>query len=304
MNKKIIFVVLFFIMIFVNSCDLTSEKRFTDDVFFVWNILHVGSYIGWDDNPLIFGQSIEIDGNSFDDMFSTFDEAEVKITNMAIDSTIVLTPLSDSLNFVFFDESQQMLIEQNTKYRLDIDYIFDGEPYHIEAETTTPDSTQIIDNQYYISDPETEDFVDLPFEDINEVAPIKIVTSTGEEQYLQFEFYCLEDYQNAFFTSSIFSGPLESDEEYEDPATGAPRKIKFMGRYTPVLENEQYVITENTNQSAFVFYGRYMVTVYNLDDNYNEYLNSAESYSHGGINGGIGLFGSISGEKIYTKIVE
>ena len=57
-------------------------------------------------------------------------------------------------------------------------------------------------------------------------------------------------------------------------------------------------------KGAIVFYGRLSITIYNIDDNFYQYLYKPEGYNFGGIQNGIGYFGSVSGSTIYTEVVE
>ncbi len=85
-----------------------------------------------------------------------------------------------------------------------------------------------------------------------------------------------------------------------------PRKMKFWYSYQPSLyeETDMFLITDRGYKASFIFYGRYEIQVYSIDENYYKYLYNTNGFLHGGIENGFGYFGSVSGGKLFTKIVE
>jgi hypothetical protein len=57
-------------------------------------------------------------------------------------------------------------------------------------------------------------------------------------------------------------------------------------------------------KQAYVFFGRYRISLYIVDDNYYRYSFMPEGYFHGGVHGGLGYFGSAGGGRMYAKIVK
>ena len=57
-------------------------------------------------------------------------------------------------------------------------------------------------------------------------------------------------------------------------------------------------------ESNLLFFGRYRISVFHVDENYYRYLYKPEGYNFGGVEQGIGYFGSRSGQSIYTRVIE
>ena len=71
-----------------------------------------------------------------------------------------------------------------------------------------------------------------------------------------------------------------------------------------MYQPENYMISLNSYESSLLFYGRTKISVYSIDSNYLNYLYKSDGYTHGGVVGGIGVFGSKSGKVLYTKVMQ
>ena len=178
----------------------------------------------------------------------------------------------------------------------------------IRAVTNVPKTMQVwadslvTDVSAYTTDPQNSGWTEMIYDTIDSEHPIQIETQDGQVVNLYFEFYCLEEWQDAKYVHSF--GGIEfpdSAEEYENPGDGSPRRTNIFYTFLP---NENNIVNFSFYQYAFVFYGRYRVAVKSIDDNYLQYLYKPEGYNHGGIVGGIGYFGSACSQTMFTKIVE
>ena len=60
----------------------------------------------------------------------------------------------------------------------------------------------------------------------------------------------------------------------------------------------------NNYSTAFIFYGKYRVRVWVIDDNYYRFNYMLDGYLYGGIHNALGYFGSASGGELYARITK
>ncbi len=125
------------------------------------------------------------------------------------------------------------------------------------------------------------------------------------DRIIMVEMYCNEPYNNAEYINQ-FNGHKypEDDEEYEGSGNGEPRRIYALVPYKELeseLYNKRYTVYWYA--SMFVFYGSYTLHIMAIDDNMHHYMTRENPELSGGINGGIGVFGSLCGEQyqLYIK---
>jgi len=302
-----IYILLISVLLLLSSCiDFTSSERFTDESYYLTGILRAGETVNFD-NPIIIGKTIPVEGGSFDDLL-IFD-ASVMLYELNPDSTIVdSTSLTFQVNpfgqIGYIDAAGNKIINPESIYLIEaiidtIDLVW--------AKTTIPKLIQVVadslvtTNSGYTTDPNVSEWPEMIFEDIDLEHPIQIVTQDNDTFNLYAGFYCLEEWQNAeyIFPFGDQNYP-EEEEDYESEADGSPRKTSMFYIFQPT----DNLINFSFYQYAFNFYGRYEVSVSSIDDNYLNYLYKPEGYNHGGINGGVGYFGSAVSHVMYTNVVE
>lgn len=295
------FIILTFITFLLVSCiDFTAPQRYKEAEYYLTGLLHQNEYVSLE-NPVMFGKTIATNGASLDDVI--LPEAQIKLYEIDWNQNIVdSTELVFSFNpFVpdeigFIDQNQHLKIKNHFSYQIIAVYDQDT----LRAETYVPDSIFIHDNSGYTADTLATGWTEMIFDTIEEDHPLIIETPNNDVINLQVEFYCLEEWYNAEYIFPFGDDFPEDEEEYENEADGGPRKTTIFYTFQP----ENNLINFGFYQYAFNFYGRYRVKVKSVDVNYLNYLYKPEGYNYGGINGGIGYFGSASCFTLYTKIIE
>ena len=130
-----------------------------------------------------------------------------------------------------------------------------------------------------------------------------VVSCPDPEQIFLVDVYCLEEYQNARYVHKI--GPADHPKDYDEYGgdNGEPRHIQAYFRLKDLGIGEAgYRISFYGDMMAF--YGEYMVGVFSIDQNYYNYLYRDHPELNGGINGGIGVFGSACRQQYHVKSVE
>jgi hypothetical protein len=141
----------------------------------------------------------------------------------------------------------------------------------------------------------------MTYDTIDNQHPLTIYTADDAEFNLFMEFYCMEEWQDADFINVVI-GPSspESEDEYRGGLNGAPQRLMTFFPYQP----ENGVVNMATYQQNFTFYSKHRVSIYAIDANYYHYLYHQDGYSWGGVEGGIGYFGSGTGTVVFTEVIE
>jgi hypothetical protein len=130
-----------------------------------------------------------------------------------------------------------------------------------------------------------------------------VVACPDPGQIFLVDVWCAEDWQNARFIHRI--GGEDTPQSYDEygGANGEPRHIAayFRLRECP-QSNEGYRVSFYGDMMWF--YGQYRVGVFSIDENYYNYLYRDHPERSGGINGGIGVFGSACRKQYSVKVVE
>jgi len=126
------------------------------------------------------------------------------------------------------------------------------------------------------------------------------------EQIILVDIFCNETWEMAEYIHPFHgrhskpSGP----EEYEGGPNQEPRHIYAMAPFkdlaAPQFENRNTVYWYS---AMLVFYGKHTLQVLAVDDNTQRYLTSEHPEYSGGIEGGIGVFGSVSGEDFTLNVI-
>jgi hypothetical protein len=131
-----------------------------------------------------------------------------------------------------------------------------------------------------------------------------VVACPDPEQIVLLDVYCLEDWQNAHFIHRF--GDQDTPQNYDEYGgdNGEPRHISSSPfRLRDIhASDEGYVISFYGDMMWF--YGRYQIGVFSIDENYYNYLYRDHPERNGGVNGGIGVFGSACRKRYDVKVVE
>ena len=311
MRKTYILATVIIALLFLAACDdFTGPERWTEGPYIaITGNLHEGEPITLD-KPIFIGRTVSASGGDLDDMFIFDAEVYIRDLTPGVDNS------ADSLEFAvdienfkigFIDPDQSLIPQTHHRYRLVAR--IPGVADSIWAETIVPDPVSFVPDSAFTLDPEPAVWPELYWEDANIDHPLKIEAVDDSVCYMYFRFYCLEEYEDhPKYTMTFMTDdehPTDPDD-YENPGSGWPRKTDWTYRYQPQYDPTDggYYILDRGYKANIWFYGRYELTAYNIDENYYKYLYKPEGYRHGGINNGVGWFGSVSGDKIYTKVVE
>ena len=203
--------------------------------------------------------------------------------------------LSDSVEAgSYFNEN--LLVMPNTTYRLDVDL---GED-KLSAVTTVPPAL----NLNITTD--LEDSTTVVFDDNLSIKRPIIITNMSGDQGILFNMFCNETFSNAEYiepptTTSNF--PLSDAEYQQGGSNGEPRNLVAIGTlqdWVSETNSSQFIIDWYANW--LIFYGSNTMTILALDNNYNVYVNSDNPGSDGLVEGGLGLFGSITSKKYHLQV--
>jgi len=311
-----IIIVLTALLLLLSACaDFTSGPRFDGDVYTIAGLLVAGQAIS-SEYPLYITKSADIE--SFDPLDIFVTEADVRIIEMCDEDTVQTWNLSPILDLVeykvkWIDEAENVILPEYT-YRVEVQ--IPGNENTISAETTVPPAVEL-NPDYYGHNVEgegfsfTEDQMGYVVHNNSDVRyPLAINTGSRTETFnMVSELFCLEPFSTDLeFTTPIF-GQTHASEDLEDSYYGEGegfRRVMIMGRFVPKIQPEyqdNYILVKNYRQ-GYIFYGRYRVKVYITDDNYYKYKYMPEGYLHGGVQNGLGYFGSASGGVMYARVVK
>lgn len=280
----------------------TSGTRYSDFGYYLSGILEEGTFVGAD-NAIVVGKTQDLD----DIVWSMLHLANAEVILEEYWQGELLQTIALSWNETargYVDAQQEMRIKAKHCYKLLVT-LDSGEM--LRAETVVPKTIAVYADSLVSAQPAFSDYPlddnwhQLPLAGANASHPLQIGTETDEEFNLYTEFYCLESYDEAEYTYPPEDNDYPQDErEYMGDSRQYPRRNMSYYMYQP----ENNLVSYNTYESSILFYGRMEVCVYSIDSNYLNYLYKDDGYLHGGINGGIGIFGSKCGKKLYTRVVK
>lgn len=118
------------------------------------------------------------------------------------------------------------------------------------------------------------------------------------EQVVVIDMNCRETWETAEYVNPFFGRKRPgSDDEFGAGEDTPPKHITAVGRFRELGDiDADGGCTVTWYSSMIVFYGSYSLQVAAIDDNYHRYLTrTTHPELEGGILGGIGVFGSLSG---------
>jgi hypothetical protein len=165
----------------------------------------------------------------------------------------------------------------------------------ITATTTTPVAYEVLSGP--LSLPDTMRHADIP-----DSFPF-VLTCPDEEQIFLLDVYCLEDWEDARYINPFGDHDRPDSEEEYGYETHEPRNISAYFRIRDVsTDGDTYTI--GFYSAMMAFWGSYEVSLLAIDDNYYNYLYREHPEESGGIEGGIGVFGSASRNRYLVEIKE
>ncbi len=238
----------------------------------VFGYLYVGEAVS-ESNPIYLSRTQPID--------QVYDFGRAAVTGALVTLTAAggepETLRALPTNGFYGDEN--IVIQEGTLYTL---FIRTREGEEAWASTTTPTRLELVSGPPQLG---TLDPAEIP-----ERYPI-LFHCPDPDQILLLDTFCQENWEDARYINPI--GPNEKVEDYDEygGAAGPPRHLQiwFQAR---VLERAGPAWRIGWYGDMMVFWGGYQIYLMSIDDNYYNYLYRDRPETHGGIYGGIGVFGS------------
>ncbi len=296
-TNAIVFTPIFLSLLFLFGCELTSPQRFDETEYVITGLLYAGEYVTIE-HPIYVNRAINAEEGNIMDVF--IDSAEVTLYELSPERRVRESiALEFGAPFGFYDPDSSMLIKAGYTYR--IEATIEGE--RVWAETTVPHNISIITDSTFTKDGSDSIYPSIDYDNMGSKHPIYLRTYDESPVILYLEIYCLEDYDDAEMITDF--GPPEFDEDdYESLREGS---ITFT--YTPKYHASTpglpagYYVTKKSYYLSIMFGGKHKLTLYSIDENYYNYLYKSEGFYYGGINNGLGYFGSASGDDIFTNVI-
>lgn len=263
--------------------DLTDPDQ--KDEIVVFGYLYVNEKVS-DENAILLSRTMPID-----DYYSPSDAA---VTGTVVTIRKDGAAEADTLTMVRpgYYANPGVSIEPVTTYHLRVE--ISGES-PITATTTTPWPFEVFSEPRALPD-------SMEHSAIADSFPIHI-DCANEEQIFLVDAYCLEDWPDAEYIEAF--GSNENPQDYDEYGgdNGEPRHIAPYFRVKGLeRENEHYRL--GWYGDLMVFYGEYDINVLSIDDNFYNYLYRDHPELSGGIEGGIGVFGSACRAKWRVKVTK
>jgi hypothetical protein len=219
--------------------------------------------------------------------------AEVSLTEIGSGVSHFLMESPEKPGFYFND---LVFIKPKTSYTLRISV--DGR--EVTATTTVPPQLELQ------TELDTVNVNQVNHTNLSKSIPI-FLDCESPEQVILVDMYCNESYETAEYVTEFFGQSQPgSVEEYESGQNGEPRHIMGFGKYetfTSANFPNRYVV--DWYSSMIVFFGSYTLQVMAIDKNYQTYLTTQEYREfESGIEGGIGLLGSVTGKTFKLQVVK
>ena len=306
--RKILLLLALFAMLLLFSCESTSGPRFKGEVYSLSALLVAGQPLN-EEHPVYLTRSSEIEDFNYLQIFVT--DAKITLRDLTSGQEFTLQPGMAGILPAYLDPEQR-LIEAEHCYR--IEARIPGYQPVIWAETTVPQAITLetdvygnnADGEGYSFDEQTQN--QMPFNRIDSDFPLVLNTGQIAGNYNFFsEFYCLEEFSTDLEYTTQIMGMVHPDASMEETYNSSGETIRRISSAVRFRSGPQqglpdnYIMLRGYSQ-VFMFYGRYRIKSYILDDNYYNYVNMPEGYLYGGVHNALGYFGSASGGVMYVTI--
>jgi len=310
MVKNMIYILALLMLLSLSACDkFTAPERFEGDVYTLAGLLYAGETISAE-HPVYITRSSSI--SEFNPLAIFVTNAGVTIKDLTANEQFSLSCIPDLSEFKYkYIDLEEHVIQPEHTYSIEV--TIPGREQKITAQTTVPFSTELIPDLFNLGNGFSlteEGMNEMNYGTVDQHYPLAIKTGdyAGAFNFMG-EFFCLEEFSTDLeFTTPVFGVEHPDTTMAEAYYAGGEsiRRIKFIGRYAsqpqPNLSGN-YLVVQDYKQ-AFVFFGRYRVSIYIVDDNYYRYSYMPEGYFHGGVSGGLGYFGSAGGGRMFAKVVK
>jgi len=282
--------------------ELTAPKRFKKDYIVITGFIFANEPVT-KQNRIFVGVTADANHLKLEDLI--LQNALVYIIDLETDEKYYFTfyhnipenqIIEDPLIIGFYDPLELFIPEHGKTYRIVVLY----ENEIVYAETTVPSNFTVIQNNYFVSD----EYLVIPSISVDKIDDIvlEIKVSNIDKHILIIEYFCLEEWNNAYWINqNEYNKPINK-LDYENIISGYPRRKRVLETFLPNEVNEEHIISLTLNKSNFLFYGKYKVSLLIINENYYNYQNTNMGMFNGGIVNGIGYFDSASRQVFFTNI--
>jgi hypothetical protein len=288
-SNRFIFVVL--LLVTILSCSKNPNAPDYEKEIAVFGFL-------WGNKPMTADRAMMISytqpiDDAYDLEQATIKNANVTITEVSTGKIYVLDDAKKP-GFYFNDS---LIAKPKTEYLLKIEV----DNKIVTARTSVPPMLNLQTNLQ-------KDRVDSVYhEGLSNEKPIFVDCEDGE-QIIVVDVYCYELWENAEYINPFWGQKKPGDAgEYGGPdGNSEPRHIVATAKFKDLFSLNfpgQYVI--DWYSSMIGFFGSYTMQVMAIDDNYYNFINKNEYPElQSGVQGGIGVFGSMCGETYQLYILK
>ncbi len=287
-NQIKIFLILPLLM-FLFSCRSTNNSIDYEKKIFLFAYLKGNQYLTRDQAIwLSYSQPLF---EKYDAGQAAISKADIVLTDSTTTESWSLTEDSTRKGFYFND---QILIKPQHTYQIHITI----ENNIVTARTKVPPILEI-------NTPLNKGITNhVKFDSIRSKYPLLLCCSKAD-QLIMIDLFCLEPFDQAEYINPFGDQKYpQNEEEYDGGVDGPPRHIRAIAPLnvlTPTGDPNQYVI--DWYSAMIAFYGNYRLSIYAIDENYNQYISAENPVYSGGVRGGLGVFASMTGQQ-YLLLVQ
>lgn len=244
----------------------------------------------WGNKPLSSEYAIMISYTQPIDEYYDLNTATIRNANVTIEDISsgekYVLKESDRAGFYFNDS---LIIRPQTSYQL-----------LVEVDNKLVTATTTVPPMLYIETELSTHRIDSVYQELLSIAKPIFLNCDSEEQLIVVDVYCNESWQNAEYINPFWGQekPKEASEYGGEDGNSEPRHIMAVAKFKELVSDNfpgRYVI--DWYAAMIGFYGSYTLQVMAIDENYYNFINNNEYPElRGGINGGVGVFGSVYGE--------
>lgn len=211
-------------------------------------------------------------------------DAEMTLMDVTSGTAYPLTANEDNPAYFY---NSDLVIQPNTTYQLSV-----------VTDELTATATTLVPPAITLETELNPDAVNNEFhENLGYEKPVYISCS-NQNQLIMVDMYCNEEWNTAeyIYPFTEYDKNPGSREEYDGGRNAEPRHIYAIVPYNllvaPDFEDQHTVFWY---ASMIVFYGSNTLQIMAIDDNYHHYLTDEHPELSGGVENGIGCFGSVCG---------
>ncbi len=280
---------LFVIFLLANCTDQPLQPSYQKEIC-------VFSYL-WEQRPLSKDNGILI--STTRPVTDYYDPAQAAIT----DAIVLIKEIESGVTFQLYPAAEYFGIYYNdslvaqSRHTYHLEIIADSRT--VTAKTTVP---------YHLGiRTELSDEINYYYPNLHNPMPPIYLECVDENQIIYVDMFCNQSFSTAEYIQPFNEQHLypQNQEEYDGGRNGPPRHVWAFMRYkdlvAPAYMNRHVIYWY---EAMFVFYGSNTMQVLAIDDNYHRFLYSEHPERSGGVQGGIGVFGSVSGRKFDFNVVK